>query len=299
MSGSGVLIRVIRPHIVAGGFLGYTLGVLLAFTGGAEVNLPVFALGYTVVLLGDLSTHFSNDYYDADLDQNAPRKTFGSSYTLVHHPDLRQRAMTLALAFSSASIIMASTLVLLFGSPMILLTLVAITNLVGWLYSMPPIKLNARGLGEVIIALGTGFAVPAVGYIVVSGTIDRSFLTFSAPLILYGIVLSLSLELPDREVDREAGRMNLVVKLGRRKASSLALLLSVASSAYLSLLLDVPGGDPSTILALSLIPVAACINGALKPQNDHKQTDGVSALNVYALSLFLAALNVHLLLGLK
>ena len=217
MSGSGVLIRVIRPHIVAGGFLGYTLGVLLAFTGGAEVNLPVFALGYTVVLLGDLSTHFSNDYYDADLDQNAPRKTFGSSYTLVHHPDLRQRAMTLALAFSSASIIMASTLVLLFGSPMILLTLVAITNLVGWLYSMPPIKLNARGLGEVIIALGTGFAVPAVGYIVVSGTIDRSFLTFSAPLILYGIVLSLSLELPDREVDREAGRMNLVVKLGRRR----------------------------------------------------------------------------------
>ena len=57
-------LRVIRPHIVAGGFLGYSLGVLLALRRGRALDPAVFALGYAVVLFGDLSTHISNDYFD-------------------------------------------------------------------------------------------------------------------------------------------------------------------------------------------------------------------------------------------
>ena len=193
----GLYLKVVRPHIVAGGFLGYSLGVLLALRRGGAFYLDTFVLGYAVVLLGDLSTHFSNDYFDVELDKVSPRKTFDGSNTLVEHPEVRSRALAVAAALSAASLLSALSMVHLFGSPPILLALAAVSNLLGWLYSAPPVRLNARGLGEATIALGTGFAVPAVGFIATAGTIDQVFLRFSAPLVLYGLILSLSLELMD------------------------------------------------------------------------------------------------------
>ena len=88
------LARVIRPHIVAGGFLGYLLGALLALNLGGGFNPVHFALGYAVVLAGDLSTHFSNDYFDVEIDRDSPPKAFGRSNALVEHPGTRPAALS-------------------------------------------------------------------------------------------------------------------------------------------------------------------------------------------------------------
>ena len=292
-----ICLRVIRPHIVVGGLLGYSLGVLLALVRGGRLNPTVLTLGYAVVLFGDLSTHFSNDYYDVDLDRGARRKALGSSYVLVEHPEARALAGALAVALTAASFLAAASLVLL-GSPPSLLAIVAVTNLLGWLYSAPPVHLNAWGLGEVTIALGTGFVIPAVGYIVARGAIDQAFLNLSVPLVLYGLILSLSLELPDLEADREGGRINLVVMLGRRPASLLILLLSVIATAIFTQVRVVDTSPPWVLPLLSAAPLVASLNTMRRRSDSHAEADRVSILNISALSLFLAALDAHLLLSL-
>jgi len=292
-----ICLRVIRPHIVVGGLLGYCLGVLLALVRGGRLDPAAFALGYAVVLFGDLSTHFSNDYYDADLDRGARRKALGSSYVLVEHPEARALAGSVAVALTAASFLAAASLVLL-GSPPSLLAIVAVTNLLGWLYSAPPVHLNARCLGEVTIALGTGFVIPALGYIVAQGAIDQAFLSLSAPLVLYGLILSLSLELPDLEADREGGRTNLVVMLGRRPASLLVLLLSAAATTIFTLVRVIDIGPPWMLPLLSAAPLMASLNTLRRSSDSHAEADRVSILNISALSLFLAALDAHLLLSL-
>lgn len=291
-------LRVIRPHIVAGGFLGYSLGVLLALLRGGALDPVVFALGYAVVLFGDLSTHFSNDYFDVDLDGRALRKAFGGSNFLVGHPEARPLAGAAAVALSASSLFVAFAMVLLFGSPPILLVLATVANVLGWLYSTPPFRLNARGLGEAAIAFGTGLAVPAVGYLATWGTIDRLLMAFSAPLMLYGFILSLALEAPDLEVDRDVGRRNLVVLLGRRRSSFVVLLLSVAAMFAFILPAAASPGNFWPIPVLSVIPVAASLAGWLRRSDNRVEADRISALNISALFLFLIALDGYLLVSL-
>jgi 1,4-dihydroxy-2-naphthoate octaprenyltransferase len=291
-------LRIIRLHIVAGGFLGYCLGVLLAMLMGGKMSFETFALGYLVVLFGDLATHFSNDYYDVDIDRNAPSKPFGGSNILVVHPEIRPLAIGGAIFLSSGSLLAAILMVSTFDSPPLLLYLVAITNLFGWLYSTPPVSLNARGLGEVTIALGTGLSIPAVGYVVTLGYIDLAFLTFSVPLIFYGLILSLSLELPDLEVDREYGKMNLVVLMGRRKVTFIILLASILASAFFVFFATVDFDKFWILPILSLSPIVASLSGYLTHSDSQLKANHISRINISALFLFLVVLDCFFLMKL-
>ncbi len=88
--GTQKILGIIRIHIVIGGFLAFSLGALLAFVGGGSFNFMFFALGYVVVLLGDLSSHYSNDYFDVEVDKCIEQKKFFSgSNILVDNPDIR------------------------------------------------------------------------------------------------------------------------------------------------------------------------------------------------------------------
>lgn len=293
-----VCLKVVRPHIVAGGFLGYLLGVLLALIRRGAFDPAFFALGYAVVFFGDLSTHFSNDYFDAGHDRKALRKTFGGSNALAGHPEARSLAGATAVALSVLSLFTASAMVLRLGFPPALLVLATVTNILGWLYSTPPFRFNARGLGEATIAFGTGFAVPAVGYLATRGVIDRPFIAFSVPMMFYGFILSLALELPDLEVDRDGGRRNLVVLLGRRRVSFVIFLLSVAATSAFVLLAAVNPGNFWPFPVFSALPLAAGLMGLLRRSDSRVEADRASALNISALFLFLVALDGYLLISL-
>lgn len=295
---AGVLARVIRPHIVAGGFLGYLLGALLALNHGAGFKPVHFALGYAVVLAGDLSTHYSNDYFDVEIDRDSPPKAYGRSNALVEHPWARQAALSAAILFSAAALTVAAFMVVTGVSPPTLLWVAASAVALGWMYSSPPSRLNARGLGEATIAVGTGFAVPAVGYIVAAGALDGTILLASAPLMLYGFVLSLCLELPDLEVDRSHGKMTLVVALGRRRAVTLAVLATAAASLIFTV--STAGRVDSSMLTplFSLAPLAVAMSGVSASLDDPADADRVSARIIAALFLFLVAFDGYLLYNL-
>jgi 1,4-dihydroxy-2-naphthoate polyprenyltransferase len=246
--GRADLIKVVRVPILIGGALGYGVGVLLGLASAGKINPLQVVLCYLVVALGDLSTHYSNDYFDVELDRISPRKTFGGSNLLVARGDLMTAALLSAEILSFASVGLSFIAVLL-GAPLILMPLAVGANLLGWSYSIL-VKFAHRGLGEVAIAIGTGFCVPAAGYLAVKGTLDIQFLTTSMALMLLGFVLSLSLELPDAEADRAGGKMNLVARFGVRICLRLALLLCFCSTAMLFLFSE------ASLASASLVPLA-------------------------------------------
>ena len=284
MVGVWGLLRIIRLPILLGGALGYGLGALLGLAVGGISNPILLIISYAVVALGDLSTHFSNDYFDVELDRSAPRKIFGGSNLLVCRPDLLLPALGVAKILSLSSLALAGLAVVLGVSPLIA-PLALVANIIGWLYSLPPFRLAYHGLGEAAIAVGTGFCVTAAGYLTVRGYLDTHFMLFSAALVLYGFVLGLSLELPDMEADRVGGKMNLVARFGWRTCLRLALLLCLASTVILALYL---GNILGNILTLaSLVPLTVVLFGNFLATENRSRRDVVATACILSLFAFL------------
>jgi len=274
------LLRVVRLPILLGGLLGYLLGAVFGLRDGGVFDPALFFVGYIVVAFGDLSTHYSNDFFDVEVDRSSPGKTFGGSKLLLWRPDLVPHAMSAARLFSIASVFAAFAATVLGFSPIIIPLAVA-ANALGWLYSLPPWRLAYRGLGEATIAVGTGFGVTVTGYLAVKGGIGVDFLQFSTALVLYGLVLAFSLELSDMEVDRAAGKWNLVARFGWRACLRAALLICITSTALLYIFTD-------TIVAfMSLVPLATVAIGNLYAKDDRPKRDAVATACIASLFLFL------------
>jgi 1,4-dihydroxy-2-naphthoate octaprenyltransferase len=283
------VLRIVRVHIVLGGFLAFALGVLLALVNGGVFDSLRVALVYAIVLFGDLSTHFSNDYFDVETDRCIERKKFFSGRNvLVNNPTLRKPAKTISVTLFILSNAVAFLMVVFQLAPVELLIVTLCANFLGWSYSAPPLRLVSRGLGEVAIALAVGFAIPAEGYLAVKGQLDSLILYFGLPFIMYGLMLAFSLEAPDIEIDRKVGKRNIGVRKGRRAV--FVAILALASSALLLFLLyawrlNYTTFDLRIVAAFSTVPFAAGLLGFGWSFRDG-DVDCFSVLCVISLFLF-------------
>jgi len=282
------ILKIIRIHIVAGGVLAFSLGVLLAISEGGSFDASRVFFAYVIVLLGDLSAHYSNDYFDVEVDQHIKQKKFfGGSNILVGNPRLRSISKSISLFLLVSSNICAVLLVLFLGAPVVFCILFLFASLVGWIYSAPPLRLVSTGLGEFAVALVTGFAIPGLGYLAVRGQFDPLFAYFAVPFVMYGLILSLTLEAPDVDFDRIGGKTNLVVRKGARNVFFLVAALGV----FATLAFFVAGSlvsssiDIELVLIFSLVPLISGLfglGGVLKRGSVNR----FSALSVASLFVF-------------
>src|SRR4030042_689791 len=107
------LLRMIRLPIFVGGALGCCLGALLGIAAGGVFDPLRFLVCYLAVGFGDLSTHYSNNYYDAELDRLAAPKTFGMVNLLVRKAELLPLTLKFAKALSIISLTMSLVAVVL------------------------------------------------------------------------------------------------------------------------------------------------------------------------------------------
>jgi 1,4-dihydroxy-2-naphthoate octaprenyltransferase len=293
------ILKIVRVHIVAGGFLAFSLGALLAIAGGGSFDPVRFVFGYVVVLLGDLSTHYGNDYFDVEVDKCIKQKKFFTgSGVLVKNPNLRSLSKFISLAFLVCSNVLATLVVVFLGLPLEFFIVILGASLLGWFYSAPPLRLISRGLGEVVVAFVTGFAIPGLGYLAISGQLDSVFVYFAIPFFMYGFILSLSLHAPDVEVDRRGGKRNLTVRLGQHRG--FFLILTMAFLATLSFCIYAWQNpflivDFRVVVLFSIIPLVAGLLGAIG-YFQKKEVDHFSTLNVSALFLFNMLMITYLLI---
>jgi len=292
------IFKVIRLHIVAGGFVAFLLGVLLAMLTGSIVNPTCIVLGYLVVFFGDLSTHYSNDYFDATMNAGGEEhKTFGGSNVLLRHPELGRLSRFIAVILAILSNAIAALCVLLYGVPREVLIITTCANLLGWFYSAPPVRLSSRGLGEIAIAGGTGLIIPSCGYLVTMGHFDSLLFFLAIPFIMYGFILSLSLEIPDMETDLRTGKNNLVVRKGRRFAFLIIMALSsLATITFLSYANGIIAPtviDLRVVTAFSCVPLFTALLGFLHRPEKRQNVNHLSSANIVALFIFIILTDVY------
>ena len=127
---------------------------------------------------------------------------------------------------------------------------------VGWAYSAPPFKLMSRGLGEAAVACGWLIVVLGADY-VQRGAFSWVPLVAGLPYAPHVANLLFINQFPDVKADAAAGKRNLVVRFGPRRARW--LYPAIAALAYLWLIGAVLAG---ALPVLALVALAAALLAA-------------------------------------
>jgi len=202
-----------------------------AFDGGA------FALALAATVCVHAAVNVYNDVCDsrsgcdqANLDRIHP---FTGGSRFIQNGVLGEDEMArLAHALLGAGVLLGIALVALKG-PMVL-ALGAIGVGLGLLYSLPPVHLAGRGLGE--IAVGIGFGVlPVVGaaWLQAGSHVPLAAL-LSLPLGCWIAAVLIANEVPDAAADEGAGKRTLAVRLGPRGTRVLYAGVQAAAAASLA-----------------------------------------------------------------
>lgn len=127
--------------------------------------------------------------------------------------------------------------------------------LISVFYSIPPFKLAYRGLGEVTVGITFGPLILCGIYLVMTGSIDLRAIVVSIPIgLLIANVLWIN-QYPDYEADLQGGKMNWVVRLGKKKALKIYKLLFILAYAFFPLI-SIILRNWSWLLGFSTVPLA-------------------------------------------
>lgn len=234
-------VRAMRPQFYLMALIGYTMGALVAYGITREFNLMRYILGYMFLFFVQLSTVFTNDYYDYDSDRiNRNSSVFtGGSRTLVERKITISELKTGIIISLFAILILSIVLLLSTGKDITIQTgvFMCIGLLLGLGYTVPPLKLCYRGLGEFDVGLFFSFYIIHFGYILQGGTwSDRLLWWLSIPLFFSTFAAITLSGIPDRQADRAVSKQTLAVFLGSRSAAILSLF-SITLAAITSVLI--------------------------------------------------------------
>ncbi|WP_207231376.1 prenyltransferase [Methanofollis fontis] len=280
------LIRMARLPFLPGGILLFFFGVLCAAWNGAAVQIDLLLLPLLVLLTGQASVSFSNDYFDRQSDRKGMQTPLsGGSGVLLVRPDLAGAARRIALLLIAVSVLSAAVCVVFTAIPPVFFPFAVAGALTGWYYTAPPLSLAYRGMGEAATMTAFGLFMPGAGYIAAAGELNAGFAVIMLPLLCLGLFFILTVELPDLECDRAVEKWTYVARNGRKNAYRL-----IASTAAAGSGLFLAGAAVSliypAIAAASLLPLAVGIAGLRSP--DHRGNAIAAAkLNMAALKAFL------------
>jgi 1,4-dihydroxy-2-naphthoate octaprenyltransferase len=220
-----------------------------------------------------LAINVSNDVFDTSQgadDANVTPTQFSGGSRVIQYGLVSFRQMaTLAIAFYASAGVVGLLLLVLRGSPALLIIGVA-GFIVGLGYTAPPLKLVYRGLGEIAVAIGFGPLMLMGAYVVQTrGALSWEPLVASIPIaVLIALVLYVN-EIPDRRGDARAGKRTLPVRFSRESVVTGYRMAIVA--AYGVLIAGVVGGllpIPALLMLLTL-PLALQVERGLRPNYDN------------------------------
>jgi 1,4-dihydroxy-2-naphthoate octaprenyltransferase len=249
-----------RPpfHIV--GVLPFILGGALAWWQTGAFRWGVFAWGVLGVVFIMLSTYYAGerwDYAEDALSASEHASPFAGGSQVVQRGLLPREA---PLWGAVVSLVLALTVgvILQFGlhtGPWTLpLGIIGIVG--GFFYSAQPVRWVRRGWGELWIGFCYGWLTVATGFYLQTGTIAPLVTWVSIPIALTIFNVILLNEFLDYPADVAAGKANLVVRVGRERATYFYAIVGVGS--WVALLLSLGAGVPE--YALWIFVPTACIS---------------------------------------
>jgi len=252
-----------RMPFHAVGILPFLLGMVIAHSQGYSLNIPVGILSTSAVVLIMLATYYSGEFYDYDTDSlnTSFNKFSGGTRVLTHGTIPKEQALIAGLLCLVGAAALGLVLFFFMKTGPYTLPLGAFGMVCGYFYSSKPFQWAYRGVGETLIGLCYGWLTVNTGYYLQSGQFDFLPTVVSIPIGISIFLVILINEFPDYPSDRTSGKRNLVVRLGRDKASWLYATLS--GVCFVMILLGIFQGPPKIIVAFSAIPLAFIIRNLL------------------------------------
>ena len=284
-------LAVSRLHFYVQPWLAYTLGALVMIGGSrSEWHWPAYLLGYAGIFLIEFITVATNELADFATDsanENASALTGGARVLVdkrLTHEDLR-RGRRLAGTLL-AVVVLTGLLIIPHAGPMILVAAIGLA--LGVAYSAPPIRLCARGLGELNVAVTHSFLVVLAGFASQAGPLTSATPWLLALPLALAVLPSITLAgFPDFEADDAAGKRTLAVRLGRHRAAIFAAV-SALCAALLPLCLTGPVLAWLWWTALPAIPHAIWLTVRLRRFMQNGSPPGrIDALLVIALTFMI------------
>jgi 1,4-dihydroxy-2-naphthoate polyprenyltransferase len=211
------MLKMGRFTILPGGMLAYALGTAMGANHAGGFHWAPALLGFLVTELANLAAHYADEYADIDTDSLARRTLFsGGSGVLPSGVVPPSWALAAASALAVLSVGSAFFFTLLGVMPASGLWILAGGLLLGWFYSMKPLSLERRALGEPVNAILGGFLMPLMGYSMQTGAPSWPALAALVPVFLMVFAGLLGVHWADREADRVVGKRSLVIVLGEK-----------------------------------------------------------------------------------
>ena len=280
-------IRLGRPLFLGGGFLLYALGAVIAALHGHVLDGRRYALGQGAVTAFQWMTHYANDYFDYDADRanQTPTKWSGGSGVLRAGELPREVALIAAIVLALIGGALTVGIGVEAGSAAVV-TLVAMFVL-AWAYSAPPLRLCARGIGELDTAIVVTGLVPWLAFYLQAPDLRGLEVLGIAivPLAMLQFAMLLAIELPDAAGDAATGKRTLIVRLGAARGAQVFVLFTTLAYAWLPVasMLGLP--TRVVLAATAPVPIAAW---RISRISDHKDPDAFEQLTFFAVFVLVA-----------
>jgi 1,4-dihydroxy-2-naphthoate polyprenyltransferase len=207
-------VRLSRFKFLAGGIAGGALGTSIAGYETGGVDWRSYGLAQLAISAFHLMTHYANDYFDCAGDAGAKRTPFsGGSGALVDGSLAPVVALRASLACATVGALAALGLWFAANAELAAALAAAIAVL-AWIYSAPPLRLTARGLGELDTALVVAVLVPLCAFAAQRHAVDLRALAAALPGAAAMVAMMLAVEFPDLAADTACGKRNVLVRLG-------------------------------------------------------------------------------------
>ena len=292
---------VSRAPFFTGSALPVGLGAAAAWYQAGQFNLGLFLLTLVGAVAIHAGANIANDYYDHlsgadDINPNYCTPFYGGS-RMIQRGLVTPRATLISGAVClGVGAAIGIILAWLRGWPVLAIGLIG--GVSAFFYTAPPLKLSYRGWGELAILFDFGVLMVAGAQYVQVREITAVGLAASAPVALLILLVLYVNQFPDAPADAQAGKRNLVVRLGTRKARFGVPLLFAAT--YASILLAAAFGlAPGwCMIALLTVPLAAGASAVVMRYHDRpKVLPPASAMTIAAHALTSVLLVIGYVLG--
>ena len=264
--------QMTRPGFLVVTVVGCLLGLATAAACGCGLDGVKAAATLLLAVVAHAAANVLNDYHDAlngadDANQQGIFPFTGGARLIqagrVSVQDTRRLALALLLAWVPAGLLLA----IHSGSGLLSVGLVGL--LLAWAYSAPPLKLMARGLGELAVSMAWALVVVGADYV----QRGRFFVIPSVVAVGYALLVANILVIngfPDARSDAQVGKATLVVRLGPVAAAWTYLGVAVLAHGWLALgvwlqVTPVPALWGFASLPLSLAAAALLLRYAQQP----------------------------------
>src|SRR5450759_3192533 len=235
----GIWVQALRLHYVPTSIFPAMLGSVIAWTTFREFNFWYFILVIIGVTVHHMGLNMIDDVFDylhaVDRLPGEERNPYtGGSGVLTGGLLTTGQVLSASIFCYLIGIVITVYFAVMIGWPILIFAAIGIFSSV--FYTMPPIRYGYRGFGELSLLINFGPVLCLGAFYVQTGSIDwEPFIISLVPGFLMWSMIVIN-EIPDYEEDRQAGKLNLVVRLGRKPG--VMLYVAGLACAYATLLLS-------------------------------------------------------------